>query len=140
MAKRGRPPKYDEQNYKTLGQMFQTDNKRKIQNEMYKAKATTLLVEYASGGNEIPCLDYIVDVDGIKSGKFTYTWKQTVFTELGRLHDYLKTNEDEEFAAKFLNEYVGNLCVFAKENNLSVREMEKSVREKRFELKELYGK
>lgn len=140
MKKRGRPPKYTAEGYKELGQLLEMDSKRNIQNTLYKTQATKALSDYVLDGNKIPHFDYILDIEGQRAGKFTYTWKQTVFTELGRLYDYLKSMEDEEFAINFLVEYTGNLCTFAKENRLSVRDMEKSVRDKRLEVKELYDR
>ena len=141
MLKRGRPPQYDEKSYKNFGQIFQTDNKRNIQNNLHKAQAMKVLSDYVVAGNEIPHFDYILDVESLRSNtKYSFTYKQTVFTELGRLYNYIESMEDDEAALNFLVKYTGSLCELAFEYNLSVREMEQEVRNKRKEVKDLYQK
>lgn len=138
MNKRGRLKLHDDTFYKREGNLFQTDSKRNIENNLFKARAMVALSDYVTKVNDIPHFDYILDSKAAKKGKFTFTYKQTVFIELGRLFDFLIDKEGYNPAVEFLVTYTTSLCEYAYKNKMSVREMEQEIRAKKKEVKQIY--
>ncbi len=132
--KRGRPKLWSDEYYHTMKSLYQTDNKRHIQNHYYEAHAVGILKDYIKRGNDIPNIEYLYDETGY--GKIT----TSVLIELGRLEaDILKFTNDINQSESFLITLATNLCIIASTEKLSVKQAERIVRDKRKEIKQLFN-
>lgn len=133
MTKVGRPEKFSDFEIKKAMLWSNTYTKRAAQNYLYSCYGATALKEYVEAGGDIKSLnDKLINIKTEEMKDYSSV------VELGRLYYCIAKQEGHEVATDFLGKYTNNLLIDSDYYNLSKKEIQQEIRDKKKEIQAIY--